>query len=266
MGASAITEVKQTRTRAMDGMKAILDAAEAKNRALTRKEDLRYRELEAQVERLDVEIREAEAREERELRAAAAAIGASPGTGIDPRLTQGWGTPVVADMGGPVGERIALRREERVAHWVQARGGWEPGDVEEMRLGRMIQALVRGGAKGLNDTEQRALSLGVNSAGGFLTPEPLAAQMIDRIRNAARVFQAGATTVPMTVDQLSIARLTSGPNPAVAWKRGRAGLRPANASAIDASASPATTAGEAPRLEPIPVGRDLGFGGEVRPR
>jgi HK97 family phage major capsid protein len=54
---------------------------------------------------------------------------------------------------------------------------------------------------------------GVDASGGFLIPEPLSAILIDRLRNVSRVFQAGVTTVPMTVDELSLARLESGASP-----------------------------------------------------
>ena len=47
-------------------------------------------------------------------------------------------------------------------------------------------------------------------------PAPLSARVIDLARNATRVFQAGAITVPMTSQTLALARLTSEGSPA--WK------------------------------------------------
>lgn len=49
-----------------------------------------------------------------------------------------------------------------------------------------------------------------------LVPEPLSAEIIDLARSKARVFQAGAQTVPMTSKTLTIARVTG--DPTVAWK------------------------------------------------
>jgi len=62
----------------------------------------------------------------------------------------------------------------------------------------------------MTDVEKRALSEGVDSAGGFLTPEILASRLIDRVRNAGKVFAAGATTVPLESDTVAFARLVSG--------------------------------------------------------
>jgi HK97 family phage major capsid protein len=110
--------------------------------------------------------------------------------------------------------------------WYEARHGGSYGaagdgltaaDADDFNIGNVVRALVAGGQRGnLTDTEKRALAEGVDSAGGFLVPEPLAVQMIDRVRNAARVFQAGAVTVPMIVDTLNLARLTGGAS--ASWK------------------------------------------------
>src|SRR4051794_21225602 len=68
----------------------------------------------------------------------------------------------------------------------------------------------------VNEIERRALSEGTDSAGGCLTPEILSGRLIDRVRNAGRVFQAGATVVPLDSDTVNIARLVSGVTPS--WK------------------------------------------------
>src|SRR5207244_1562131 len=88
-------------------------------------------------------------------------------------------------------------------------------ELGQLSIGKLVRGMVSSkwsGAEG----EHRALTEGTNSAGGFLTPEPLAAAFLDRVRNASRVMQAGAHTVPMASDTLSIARMTSGAT--VAWK------------------------------------------------
>jgi HK97 family phage major capsid protein len=59
------------------------------------------------------------------------------------------------------------------------------------------------------------MSEGVLGSGGHLVPTPLAARVIDQARNAARVFRAGALTVPMDSNTLKIAKQAS--DPSVAW-------------------------------------------------
>lgn len=106
---------------------------------------------------------------------------------------------------GPV-----LAKEQRAADSLKARGGYryagERG-VDSLRLGRLIRALALGHRAGLSDLEQRVLSEGTDAAGGFTVPEVVAAQFIDRVRNAMAVQKAGASIVPMTSDTLHIARL-----------------------------------------------------------
>jgi HK97 family phage major capsid protein len=66
------------------------------------------------------------------------------------------------------------------------------------------------------DAEQRAISESPLTAGGHMVPTPVAATVIDRARAAARVFQAGATTVPMTSQTLKYPRLVAEAAPA--WR------------------------------------------------
>ena len=60
------------------------------------------------------------------------------------------------------------------------------------------------------EVERRALSEGTNAAGGFLIPAPLATSVIDRVRNEARVIEAGAQTVAMDENTLGLPRLATG--------------------------------------------------------
>ena len=119
-------------------------------------------------------------------------------TAIDTRPTE------TADL-SPV-----LTREQRCSEYLTKRGGFtyqgERG-AESMRFGAIVRALALGDRRGLSEVERRALAEGTDSAGGFTVPEILGAQFIDRVRNAARVMQAGAQTVPMTSDVLHLARL-----------------------------------------------------------
>jgi len=64
--------------------------------------------------------------------------------------------------------------------------------------------------------EERAMSIGTPSAGGFAVPEALSSRIIDRARTAARVLQAGALTVPMTPTRSSWPELSG-----TLWRLGR---------------------------------------------
>jgi len=89
---------------------------------------------------------------------------------------------------------------------------------------RWMRGLVSGHWDGAE--QERALSEGTLTAGGHLVPTPLSARVIDLARNATRVFQAGAVTVPMTAQTLKLARLTSEGSPA--WKTENAAITDAD--------------------------------------
>jgi HK97 family phage major capsid protein len=110
-----------------------------------------------------------------------------------------------------------LAPEHRVADWVrERRGAPDHLDGEDFSIGRILTAMVRRDRTHLTETERRALVEGIDASGGFLTPEVLASQMIDRLRAKGRTFQAGVRTVPMDSDTLMFARLSGGVMPA--WK------------------------------------------------
>ena len=76
-----------------------------------------------------------------------------------------------------------------------------------------MRAMVNGGA---NEVEQRALSEGSNSAGGYTVPAPLLTQFIDKLRAKSVVSQAGAQTVLLDSNVTSIARLAG--DPTASWR------------------------------------------------
>jgi HK97 family phage major capsid protein len=57
-----------------------------------------------------------------------------------------------------------------------------------------------------------------------LVPTPIANQVIDLARNATRVIQAGAVTIPMTSNTLKLPRLTNESSPA--WRNENAAVTP----------------------------------------
>jgi HK97 family phage major capsid protein len=80
-------------------------------------------------------------------------------------------------------------------------------------FGDYVRAQVNGPR---NDAETRALSETTSSQGGFTVPTPLASEFIDRLRANTAAIRAGARTVPMASNTLSMARLDT--DPTVTWR------------------------------------------------
>lgn len=149
---------------------------------------------------------------------------------MDRRKAHGQTTPLTAEQRGiPIYSGTAFAdgetRAERSSGWVEFRNGearelrvYSPGEpMTEHRangpsVGDIARAMIFGPK---TDAERRALSEGTDSAGGYTVPTMLASEFIDKLRAKTVVFQAGARIVPMTSDNLAIARITG--DPTVAW-------------------------------------------------
>jgi HK97 family phage major capsid protein len=83
-----------------------------------------------------------------------------------------------------------------------------PSDYEPFSLGKYVRGIITGEWRG---AERRAMSEGSGGAGQYLVPSPLAAGIIDKARNASVLFRAGARTIPMDNQTLSMARLATDP-------------------------------------------------------
>ena len=109
-----------------------------------------------------------------------------------------------------------LARDDRFADIVAGtnHGKLIPSDLDSeydgLSVGRMMRALVTGANIG---AERFALSEGIDTAGGYTVPDILSAQLIDRLRTKARVFEAGARTVELQGERHSFAKLTADPTP-----------------------------------------------------
>jgi HK97 family phage major capsid protein len=125
--------------------------------------------------------------------------------------------------GPAAGDAPVLTREQSVYDWLEARGAFEPAE-ERLSLQRYLRGMATGHWDGAD--HERALAEGTIGAGGALVPSPLSARVIDLARNATRVFQAGAVTVPMTAQTLALARVTSEGTPA--WKSENAAITAAD--------------------------------------
>ncbi|MGC6392016.1 MAG: phage major capsid protein [Alphaproteobacteria bacterium] len=105
-------------------------------------------------------------------------------------------------------DSISLRSDQTLKAWAEPRIG---EDYRGLTLGKYLRAMVMGAS---NDLEHRALSEGTDSAGGYTVPTVLAAGMIDALRAESVINAAGARTIPLTSDNISIAKVASDPTPA----------------------------------------------------
>ncbi len=105
----------------------------------------------------------------------------------------------------------ALKPGEKVADYV-GHGG---GQLRDAGFGDVIRAQMFGA--GRDAAQIRAtLAGGTDSSGGFLVPDVLSGRLIDRLRAALVIMRAGAITVPITSDNLRIAKIATDPTPA--WR------------------------------------------------
>lgn len=105
-----------------------------------------------------------------------------------------------------------LTRAESVSGWAGDNGLITGAD--QPSFDKYIRGIVTNRWDGAD--QERALAEGTSSAGGYLVPAPLASFVIDIARNATRVIQAGAVTVPMEYQTLRVPRLTNEGAPA--WR------------------------------------------------
>ena len=87
-------------------------------------------------------------------------------------------------------------------------------DYRNLSAGRLMAAMVSG-SRG-DSIVRNALSEGADSSGGVTVPETVMAQLIDQMRAASHVVNAGAKTAILTTEKTSIARLSS--DPSAAWR------------------------------------------------
>lgn len=86
-------------------------------------------------------------------------------------------------------------------------------DLGPNPAGEVIRGLITGKWA---SPELRAAGEGNSTAGGFLLGLPVSSYFIDLARNKARLFEAGAFTIPMEDARLRVARITTDPSPE--WK------------------------------------------------
>lgn len=199
MKTAKLIELERQRVGLMDDARSLLRQMETtpdKAEELGRKHDAAMRALDMNA--LDIEAEKLAHDDEAARAANRPGMGSAEATGVDGGSSWllGQRSAWVDQRGNPVkvlarGERMAERSESGVG------------------FGDIVRAQITGAR---NEAEERALSEGTNSAGGFTVPTPLASQFIDRLRARSVVMQAGAQTVPMDSATLAIARLETDPD------------------------------------------------------
>ena len=105
-------------------------------------------------------------------------------------------------------EPYSIRSAESFTTWAKPRCD---SVYDSLSDGALYRAILLGPK---TELERRALAEGSDGSGGVTVPTLVAGQMIDKLRSASVVVQAGAQTVPLQSNQQKIARLATDPIPA----------------------------------------------------
>ena len=106
-------------------------------------------------------------------------------------------------------------RDGKPVHVLQKADKWAslPGheNSESLSLGNLIRSMATGQRKYAPRELDLMQSMGgnVGSGGGFMVPSAVSASVIDKARGMSAVMAAGAVTVPMESDTLTMAKITS---------------------------------------------------------
>ena len=78
-------------------------------------------------------------------------------------------------------------------------------------MGAVIRSMITGDRTNMRESEIHALGVGTDAAGGWAVPSYTSDQIIDFARAQSVVSAAGAVTIPVPGDQLTIAKLATDP-------------------------------------------------------
>lgn len=130
-----------------------------------------------------------------------------PGFG-GPNGAGGASEPVETWLDTKTKARVPVLRSSQALATLEGKADKTPS------VGRVLRGLVMGGqaddARELEE-ERKALSIGNDPAGGFTVGGQLSAEWIDLMRANMVLSAAGARTVPMESNQLSLAKVTGDP-------------------------------------------------------
>lgn len=224
-----LRDLRDRRGEIVDRMQEIHTKLSKEKRAFTGKEKAEWQNMKDETAALDVEISKAEALQ-----------------AIESEEARLYGTYV----GG------ASPRRNPETHWSD-RGGelrvYKPsdklsraGETAEISFGQLAKALLVGPK---NEAEKRALAEGVDANGGYLVPKVLGSEFIDLVRSQSHVVTAGARTVDLSSNNLTLAKLLT--DPVVAWRN-------ENSDVVEATATFGKVEWNAKSIAAyVPVSREL---------
>ena len=183
-----IRKILSRREELRTELRNILDTAP--DGVLTSEAETRAAELELEADRLNAAERRAGLLSELDTRAEAAPI-----------ETRG------NDDGASV---FGLKPEQRMADFVARTTGTPTAGLS---VGRTIRGVLTGKWDGA-EAERRAMGTTLGTAGGYLIPDPIASNVLDLARNASVVIRAGASTIPMANQNLTVVRVITDPTAA----------------------------------------------------
>ncbi|MDY6827589.1 MAG: phage major capsid protein [Bacillota bacterium] len=127
---------------------------------------------------------------------------------IDPET----GAPLDLDLDQNASGGLAsrtLKPNESIRSYLEKRGGYDR-ELGQVRLGAVMRAMATGSR---TEQERRALSMGLDTAGGYTVPSVLAAQVIDLMRPCLVVGRSGARYLPLEGGEMNFARVVEDPDP-----------------------------------------------------
>ena len=190
----------------------------AESRSLTPAERDEFNRLEPRLQVLALEIEDEKRRmaEGEDAAAGSAAIGPA-----------GYGRSTFdTDRDGRAVAGRPLTRSQSMESYVRARS--LPTDAETrapLDFDLYVRGLLTGEWDGA-ENERRAMSEGTTTAGGYLVPTLLSAQIIDLARAQSVVMQAGAQVVPMESQKVVVPKWTG--DPTAAWRTEASTITPSD--------------------------------------
>lgn len=205
-----LNEIRATRQDYFQAAEKLIQQARADGKDLTGSKLEEYDNLIAKINVLDSQIKSLAKHSE------ARNPGGMFGGTTTPTNESSW---VDAKTGTPV---AVLTPEQRMSDLVTPDAHGE----QPLSFGKFVKGIATGKWDGA-EREIRAMNEGTLGSGGYLVPSPLSTLVIDRVRNAAVVLQAGARTVAMESSTLGMARVAaSGGDITPAWHTEAAAITP----------------------------------------
>lgn len=197
------TALAQQRGAIVDQMRVMLDAAESEGRDLSRDEDKRYQDYQAQVDALSRRIDRLD--------------GQAHAEAVANAVTEPAFRPPLSSDYQPTSSQFRDHRGNEVR--MAAKGEQLSDGYNGPHIGHIIQAMLAG----TGSSEVRAaLERGSDAAGGVAIDEHLFREQIDNARSASQVVEAGARVLSMPEGVSHMIKIAS--DPVAGWRAEGAAL------------------------------------------